>query len=308
MKKNISICILFIFFYLSGYGQVDTVQHINDHKELTDSLPGYSNLTPVYQDSSASMPFKHKKTGVYQLNPTVDVPVIAVGTGWSLYAFTKIYKKGASTEQQILGLKTSDINAFDRGGVHPYSQSLDNISYVPFYAAMPLPFVFFLTGEKTRHDFGTLSILYWETMSVTGLFGTGGTYFVDRYRPYAYSPETPMDQRLNQNAKNSFYAGHVEIVAASTFFIAKVYSDYYPESNLKWAVYGFAAAATGTMAWMRYEAGMHFPSDILLGTSMGALSGILVPQFHKHKLIKNHDLGFVPFTNEQGKGIALYYK
>src|SRR5438105_12143765 len=101
------------------------------------------------------------------------------------------------------------------------------------------------------------------------------------YRPFAYSPLTPMDKRMDQNAKNSFYAGHVEVVATSTFFIAKVYSDYYPESKVKWLFYGVAAAATGTMGYLRYEGGMHFPTDIILGTTMGALTGILIPQFHK---------------------------
>jgi len=307
MKKNL-ILLLLIFFSLFGYGQRDTVLHIDDHKNLTDSLPGYSNLATVYQDSANSPTFNPKKNGVYKLNPAVDIPVIAVGSGWSIYAFTKIYSKGASTEQQILDLKTNDINSFDRGAVRPYSQSLDNVSYPFFYASMPLPFIFFLTGEQTRHDFGKLSALYWETFSVTGLFGTGATYFVDRYRPYTYSNETPMDKRIAENAKNSFYAGHVEVVATSTFFIAKVYSDYYPESKIKWVFYGAATAATGGMAYLRYQAGMHFPSDIIIGSSMGALAGILVPQFHKHRLIKNHDLSIVPFSNEQSKGLALFFK
>ncbi len=245
---------------------------------------------------------------VYKIKPVVDIPIIAAGTGWSLYAFTKIYKKGNSTQAQILSLNTSDINAFDRSAVRPYSKSLDDVSYYPFYAAMPLPFIFFLTGTEMRHDFLELSFLYWETFAVEGLFGTGSTYFVDRYRPYTYSSATPMDKRIDQNSKNSFYAGHVEVVATSTFFIAKIYSDYYPDSKIKWVFYGAATAATAGMGYMRYEAGMHFPSDIILGAAMGALTGILVPQFHKHKLFKDQHLSFTPVINENSKGFTLIYK
>jgi ketol-acid reductoisomerase len=60
-----------------------------------------------------------------------------------------------------------------------------------------------------------------------------------------------MEQRQVQNAKNSAFSGHVEVVATSTFFIAKVYSDYYPEKKLM--MFGMASVATGGMAYMRYS-------------------------------------------------------
>jgi hypothetical protein len=244
---------------------------------------------------------------VYHLKPAVDVPIIAVGTVWALYALPKVYSKGGSTEEQILSLNKNNINGFDRWAVYPYSDTYNTISYYPFYASIPLPFVFFLTGEKTRNDFWKLSYLYWETMAVTGMFGVSATYFVDKYRPYAYTSETAMDKRMSQNAKNSFYAGHVEIVAVSTFFISKVYSDYYPESNIKWVFYGAASVVTGATAYLRLWGGQHFPSDILLGAGMGALSGILVPQAHKNRINKNHEMGLLPFRSNEAYGLTFTY-
>jgi membrane-associated phospholipid phosphatase len=264
-----------------------------------------TDTTDLFKDTVTVQVYKSNQ--VYKLKPAVDIPIVATGTIWSLYAFTKIYSKGAIPEEKILSLNKDDINGFDRWAVYPYSKSYDDISYYPFYAAMPLPFVFFLTGERTRNDFWKLSFLYWETMSVTGLFGTGGTYFVDRYRPYTYSSETPMDKRTSQNGKNSFYAGHVEVVASSTFFISKVYSDYYPESEIKWLFYGVASVATGTTAFLRLRGGQHFPSDILLGTTMGVLTGILVPQAHKNRMNKNHEMGLLPFRSGDAYGLSFSY-
>jgi len=291
ISKRIFICLL--FFSLMQFENL-----------YAGSLAADTLLTPdTFQVKKV-----YKMNGqVYTLKPAVDIPIVAAGTAWSLYAFTKIYSKGASSEEKILSLKKEDINSFDRWAVYPYSKSYDDISYYPFYAAIPFPFVFFLTGERMRKDYWKLSFLYWETMSVTGLFGTGGTYFVDRYRPYTYSSETPMDKRMSQNGKNSFYAGHVEVVASSTFFMAKVYSDYYPESEIKWLYYGIAGIATGTTAFLRLRGGQHFPSDVLLGTAMGTLTGILVPQTHKTRTNKNHEMGLLPFKSDRAYGLAFTY-
>jgi membrane-associated phospholipid phosphatase len=58
---------------------------------------------------------------------------------------------------------------------------------------------------------------------------------------------------------------------------------------------------------LRIEAGMHFPSDVLMGAGVGTLSGILVPYFHNHRLIKNPNLCIIPFTNTMAQGISMSY-
>lgn len=269
----------------------------NDSLQSADTL---TEKSPVTKSSVKLQP-------VYKLKPSVDLPVFAVGAGWSAYAFTKIYSKERSTEEQILSLDINDINGFDRWAVRPYSESNGNSSNYIFYASMTLP-MFFLAGKETRKDFFKLSFLYLEAMSVTGLLYTGSVYFTNRYRPYAYSDETDMSWRTRGGAKNSFYAGHVALVATSTFFMAKVYADYYPESKVKWVFYSAAGLATGTIAYLRHRGGFHFPSDILLGITQGTLTGILVPHFHKNKLIKDPNLSILPFTNGKTSGFALNYK
>ena len=93
--------------------------------------------------------------------------------------------------------------------------------------------------------------------------------------------------------------------------MAKVYNDYHPTNNWKWAFWGGATAATGTMIYMRHKAGKHFPTDLLAGTALGVASGILVPHFHKNKDI-NHQVwnigpSFSPYS-EGGAGLSFTYK
>lgn len=183
----------------------------------TDSVSALkADTTPAVINTE----YKTPNQPVYKLKPVADIPLTAITAGWSLYAFSKIYSKDHSTEEKIASLDKNNVNGFDRGAVRPFSESLDRVSYYPFFAVMPMPFVF-LTGKSTRKDFFKLTFLYLEAMSITGFLYTGSVYFGNRYRPYAYSDGSTMSQRTRGGAKNSFYAGHVALVATSTFFGAK---------------------------------------------------------------------------------------
>jgi membrane-associated phospholipid phosphatase len=262
-------------------------QNENDSTFTGDSIP-VSNDDSIPEKTADRGPVKVK---TYKLKPAVDIPLTAIGTGWSLYAFTKIYSKDKSPEEVILSLDKQDIPAFDRHGADVYHPEANKIGDLLFYGSMPVPLLLML-DKKVRKDGFKVALLYLESMSVTGMLYTGAVYFNDRYRPYAYNANVPMSERTRGGAKNSFFAGHVALVGTSTFFVAKILNDYHPESKVKWLPFTLAAAATGTTAVMRYLGGQHFLSDILIGTAVGTLSGILIPQAHKNKNIADRKISF----------------
>jgi len=247
------------------------------------------------------------KGQVYKIKKGVDIPVFLIGAGWSGYAFTKIYSKDESTVAEIENLNRNDVSAFNRSAIDHFSQKAQHLGDIIFYGSMPLPLVLLL-DNKIRKDAGKVGFLFFETMSVTGLLYTSSVYFHDKYRPYAYNPEVPMEHRQRGGAKNSFYAGHVGLVASSTFFMAKVYSDYHPNSGFNWLLYTIAAGATGTVAWCRYDAGQHFPTDIIIGAAQGTLAGILIPHFHKNKTADSKGLTLLPTMMGKNFGFAAVYK
>jgi membrane-associated phospholipid phosphatase len=175
-----------------------------------------------------------------------------------------------------------------------------------FYGSMPLP-LFLLLDKKIRRDAGKVSLLYLEAMAITGTIYTSSSMLFDRFRPYTYNPDVDMDFKMRGGSRNSFFAGHVALVGTSTFFMAKVLSDYHPESKAKWAYYTVAAAATGMTGYLRHKGGRHFPSDILLGAAVGTFSGIMIPNFHKNKIFKDPNISVLPFTGES-HGLAFVYK
>jgi membrane-associated phospholipid phosphatase len=244
---------------------------------------------------------------VYKIKPAIDIPVTAVGAGWTLYAFSNIYNRDRSSVEQINALNPDNINGFDRWAYKVYSEKAAKASDYFLYGAMPLP-LFLLFDKSIRSDFGKISLLYLEAMAVTGTLYSTAAISANRYRPYAYNPEAPMGLRQGGGAKNSFFAGHVALVGTSTFFIAKVFSDYHPTSGLRPVLWTAAAVATGMTGYLRHRGGRHFPSDILTGAAVGTLSGILIPQFHKIKLIKNQNMTLLPYMGDGSRGIAMIYR
>lgn len=244
----------------------------------------------------------------YRINPAIDIPITAVGVGWSSFAFTKIYNKDASSVEEILALDKNDLNGFDRWAAGKHSKGADQASNYIFYGSIPVPLLL-LADREIRRDAPKIGFMYLEAMAITGLLYTAGDYFVDRYRPETYATDLPADTRQNGNSKNSFFAGHVALVSTATFFAAQVYADYHPESRLKWVWYGGAAAATGVTIYLRYSAGKHFPSDILVGTAVGTLTGLLVPRLHRNRACKERGWGLSPAMNGNGGyGVSLRYR
>lgn len=275
------------------------------------SMQNKPDSTMLVTPDSTVQPFTNEKPSanqeVYKLKAASDIPIIAIGTGWSLYAFTKIYSKDKSSEETILSLNKNDINSFDRRAADVYHPKADEIADMLFYYSMPLPVILMLDKE-IRKDAFKIAVLYLEAMSVTGLLYTGSIYLTDRYRPYAYNPKVPMAERTRGGAKNSFFAGHVALVGTSTFFIAKVWNDYHPHSKARWLPFTLAGLATGTTAVMRYRGGQHFLSDIGLGLLVGTLSGILVPHVHKNKDITDRRLSFTASYMGDTPQFGIVYK
>jgi len=270
---------------LYAFGQITPDTSMQNKPDSTIQ-PGPDTTVQTFTDKT----IPHNQE-VYKLKAASDIPITAIGTGWSLYAFSKIYNKDRSSEEKILSLDKNDIPSFDRHGADVYHPKANDIGNLLFYGSMPLPIILMLDKE-IRKDGLKIAILYLESMSVTGILYTGSVYLTDRYRPYAYNPDVPMSKRTRGGAKNSFFAGHVALVGTSTFFIAKVLNDYHPDSKVKWLPFTLAGLATGTTAYMRYRGGEHFLSDIVLGVVVGTLSGILVPHVHKNKDITDRRLSF----------------
>ncbi len=233
------------------------------------------------QDSS-----KRKK--IYHVNYLTNSLIIAGGLATDYPAIGRIKGKANLTDAEVLALNTDIINPIDRWALHQnssqhamYSKMSDYIE-VPIYVVLPTIFAF---DKKIRKDWLDLLFMYTEGHVITFTFYNYswlGPTFQNRYRPITYYTDLPMNDRTTGNNRNSAYSGHTASVAFTSFFMAKVYCDYHPNlGGCKYLIYTAALIPPVIMGYLRVRALAHFPSDDMVGLSVGAVVGIVIPELHK---------------------------
>lgn len=197
------------------------------------------------------------------------------------------------TPDELMTLDPNDINAFDRLATDYSSVGAHRLSNYFWWGSHALPLAF-LAGDETRRDAGKIGLMCFETALVTAGITQIFKSTFRRPRPFVFDPNADIALKQKVNAKASFLSGHTSMTAANTFFVAKVYSDYYPDSKWKPFVWGAAAAIPAVTGYLRVRAGRHYPTDVIAGYALGATVGYLIPQLHHNKDRKLKNLSLVP--------------
>ena len=169
---------------------------------------------------------------------------------------------------------------FDRPAASRWSPGAAQASDVVVTGLMLSPFALAALDE----DAG------WTTaaMQAESLLLTGGAVAVlkaavGRSRPHTYNPDAriPAPERARRFATRSFPSGHAATAFASAMLLGEVYAELNPDDDARhWVRYGSLAGAAG-VSYLRYAAGVHFPSDIVAGAAIGTIVGWAVPRLHE---------------------------
>lgn len=241
----------------------------------------------------------------YKTKFKVDGPVTLGGVALSGLGLYFISNKSGLSPEEVNSLSKNDVNKFDRFAAGNNSENAKKLSDIPFYSSFVLPFTL-LFDKKVRGAAPQILLLYGETLAITGSLYAMTVGNIYRKRPLVYGENTPIDKRTTKNAQNSFFAGHTAATASATFFVAKVFNDFNPDSPWRPVVWGAAAAIPASVGYLRLKAGKHFLSDNLIGYTIGSTVGILVP--HLHKKSNTSGLSIVPNYNQiEGNGFAVTY-
>jgi hypothetical protein len=253
---------------------------------------------------------------LFNYKPKVDIPVTALGIAGAFTGSFLLGQKEHSDSAEILALNPeTDIIGINRNAIHNYSPEAGHVSDFFLYGGMFYGFLV-LADHDVRQDALKVSLLYLETLAITGASYELTAGLIDKYRPYtyntdsvlvdgAYQDEVPFPNKTNKNSKNSFYGGHCSVPAASAFFVATVYGEYHPHSKFRFVLYGVAAAATSTTAYLRLKGGYHFPTDLAVGMALGSAYGLIIPRLHRCKT--ETGLSFSPILGKYN-GLNLAYK
>ncbi|MCB0550014.1 MAG: phosphatase PAP2 family protein [Phaeodactylibacter sp.] len=181
---------------------------------------------------------------------------------------------------EIYSLQYKSITGIDRIAIEQNSPRAYHASNYFLRASFALPLMF-AAEKQARHALPTIALLYSETMMLNSGLTLLAKSAVLRPRPFVYNYDAGLESKQSLHARSSFFSGHTSNVAANTFFAAKVFSDFYPESKWKPLVWGIAATAPAITGYLRVKAGKHYPSDVMCGYAVGALAGYFIPHLHK---------------------------
>lgn len=250
--------------------------------------------------SLSTQSYAQDSLGVYKLSWGKDIGLVAFGSAAEWGALKLKDKVAPLTSEEVLALDREFINRFDRPAIDRYcAQSAERSDIIKMGSfGLPLLTMF---SKGARKEVGEIAVMYLEVMGINAALTELAKNAVKRKRPYVYNEALTLEQRLTNEGKRSFYSGHVSHVTTMSFFTARVLSDYHPDSDLEWLWWTSALAIPAYTAYLRYDAGRHFPSDLLVGYGMGAMIGYFIPGFHE---TKHENINITLSTGDLGNSLV----
>lgn len=267
MRRPICFAFIFLFVIKSGWSQTESPYNFNWKRDL------------VYASGAG----------------------LVAGGG----ILTRLQTRGL-TPSRVNSLDSYEIPGFDRTAINNWNPDAALASDIILYSSVTLP-AFMMIDKRARKDFLVVGFIYAETALLTLGLTELTKGLTKRPRPFAYNPEVGMDIKTDRDARLSFFSGHTSITTALCFTTAKIFSDYSDNRAHEALVWTAAAVVPLTTAFLRVEAGKHFPSDVIGGYLIGGAVGYLVPWLHRKKpWVKGMTL--TPYGLDGGAGLYFSYR
>lgn len=217
----------------------------------------------------------------YETETSREIGLSAAGAGLLGTGLYLNYKIVPLTEEQVNSLSKEDVNSLDRWVINHWSPKAGKLSDILRDISLVSPFAL-LASNRIRENGGTVGLMYVETLLLASAGSMLSKGIFQRTRPFVYNPDVPMDLKAGKKeARRSFYSGHTTMAFASSFFLAKVYGDFYPDSDWKPVLWSGAIVISSAVGLLRMLAGKHFLTDVLAGAAFGGLIGYGVPEIHQ---------------------------
>ncbi|MBI5477186.1 MAG: phosphatase PAP2 family protein [Ignavibacteriales bacterium] len=241
----------------------------------------------------------------FKLSSSNDLPLI--GSGLVIGSISLLLNENIApfTVEQINNLNGSTINKFDRSAIYNFSSGIDKTSDILVGFSIVAP-TLLLLDPAIKNDWQIISTMYFETALFATFIPRIVKLSTERTRPFIYNPKAPLDQKLSSDARHSFFSGHTTWGFASAVFLSSVYGEYFPSSEWKKYIWTGSLLIAGGIGYLRYEAGYHYPTDIIAGAAVGMVCGYIIPLIHKSE---NYSINFSTFSRRfSDNSISIRYK
>lgn len=223
----------------------------------------------------------------YELSLRREIPIGAAFVGTKVSSILTKKHQPLPSSAYILSLDPETLPPFDHDAIYRWSPRSSDASDILYKvgSVSPLMLSLPLLRKKQFHELLTLTVMYSEAALLIRTITGTVKYTVRRPRPYLYNPDIPMEFKLGEGKKatRAFFSGHTSNAFCGALFTATVFQELYPDSPARIWVWGGALSVATTTGVLRYYAGKHYPSDIIVGALIGSAVGFLIPRLHRTK-------------------------
>tara|TARA_X000001036_G_scaffold158491_1_gene150405 strand:+ start:16527 stop:17339 length:813 start_codon:yes stop_codon:yes gene_type:complete len=220
---------------------------------------------------------KGKNNSPYSFSKDLDMKIAGASGGLLLGSVLVDYV--SLDLEEIASLNSDDISDYDVRAIKNWDLNSIKMSDLLLYSSIAVPGLL-LTDKIVRNDYRNFSLLWAESVFLTLGITNLTKVLVGRPRPYLYGNKAPEKYKIKEDNRKSFFSGHTSISAVSCFLMASMYDDYNPDSKFSSYLWVGAGLVPALTAYYRYDAGKHFPSDLVAGYIVGSAVGILIPKWH----------------------------
>jgi len=119
-----------------------------------------------------------------------------------------------------------------------------------------------------------------QALAINGALNAVAKVSFSRPRPLLYGRPGTDPALVDGENYASFYSEHTSGAFAAGLAYAQTFALRHPKGPARFIMYAAAFAAGSAIAALRVSAGMHFPSDVLVGAIVGSTVGMTVPWLH----------------------------
>jgi len=242
----------------------------------------------------------------YQLSPGREGLLLGGGAALLAAGFVVNAELDLLTPDDVAALDPADINGFDRPATTRWSVVSGNVSDAVLVATVGASVITTIATARGPSAPTTIGVMFGETI----LVGNGVSQLmktaIRRVRPYVYNddPDIPFEKKLTKTARQSFPSGHAVNAFASAVFLSTVFAKLHPTSPARPWIWGGSLAAASAVGFLRYDAGKHFPTDVLAGAAIGGVLGWGIPKMHESDRVR---VAIAPGADGTVVGLSLQF-
>jgi hypothetical protein len=210
----------------------------------------------------------------FELRPELDLPLY--GLGLVMAGGRLFYKRTAFCAPRC---DSSDVNGFDSVTAGDWSPAWQYTSSIVLAAQGAGAATLLFVDEGWRRGLND-AVVVGESALVSVGVGSMIALAVQRPRPFLYGDKAPISARQSPDAGLGFVSSHAAASFALVTSTAVAMHRLHPGKRTAWLVLGVGGATGIFVATARVLGGMHFITDVIGGSVVGASVGVLLPALH----------------------------